>query len=59
VAVGAEYSTGKFGGTETTDTLYIPVVVRHETGPWVFKATGPVAAHHRARATSSARARIA
>jgi len=41
VAVGAEYSTGKFGGTETTDTLYIPFVVRHETGPWVLKATVP------------------
>ena len=41
VAVGAEYSTGKFGGTETTDTLYVPVVIRHETGPWVFKATVP------------------
>jgi hypothetical protein len=41
VAVGAEYSTGKFGGTETTDTLYIPVVIRHETGPWVLKATVP------------------
>ena len=41
VAVGAEYSTGKFGASESTDTLYIPVVVRHETGPWVFKATVP------------------
>jgi hypothetical protein len=41
VAVGAEYTTGKFGGTETTDTLYIPVVLRHETGPWVLKATVP------------------
>lgn len=41
VAVGAEYSTGKFGGTESTDTLYIPVVIRHETGPWVLKATVP------------------
>lgn len=41
VAVGAEYSSGKFGGTETTDTLYIPVVLRHETGPWVLKATVP------------------
>src|SRR5690349_4182061 len=41
VAIGAEYSTGKFGGTETTDTLYIPVVIRHETGPWVLKATVP------------------
>jgi len=41
VAAGAEYTTGKFGGTETTDTLYIPVVIRHETGPWVLKATLP------------------
>jgi hypothetical protein len=41
VAAGAEYTTGKFGGTETTDTLYIPFVFRHETGPWVLKATVP------------------
>lgn len=41
VAVGAEYTSGKFGGTETTDTLYVPVVLRHETGPWVLKATVP------------------
>lgn len=41
VAVGAEYTTGKYGTPEKTETVYIPFVVRHETGPWVFKATVP------------------
>jgi len=41
VAVGAEYTTGKFGQPEKTETLYVPVVLRHETGPWVLKATVP------------------
>jgi hypothetical protein len=39
--VGAEYTTGKYGGTEKTDTLYVPFVVKHETGPWMLKATIP------------------
>jgi hypothetical protein len=41
VGIGAEYTSGKYGGTESTDTLYVPVVVKHETGPWVLKATIP------------------
>lgn len=41
VGVGAEYTTGKYGGTESTDTLYIPFVVRHQSGPLVLKATIP------------------
>jgi len=41
VGIGAEYTTGKYGGTESTETLYIPFVVRHESGPLVLKATIP------------------
>ena len=41
VSAGAEYSTGKFGAPEKTETLYIPFILRHETGPWVLKATVP------------------
>jgi len=41
VSVGAEYTTGKYGAPEKTETLYIPFILRHETGPWVLKATVP------------------
>jgi len=41
VGVGAEYTTGKFGATESTETIYVPVVVKHEAGLWVLKATIP------------------
>ena len=41
VSVGAEYSSGKYGTPDKTDTLYIPFILRHETGPWVLKATVP------------------
>jgi hypothetical protein len=41
LSAGAEYTTGKYGAPEKTETLYIPFIVRHETGPWVLKATIP------------------
>ena len=41
VSVGLEYTTGKYGATQSTDQLYVPFVVKHETGPWVFRATVP------------------
>lgn len=41
VGVGAEYTSGKYGGTEKTDTLYVPFVLKREAGPWVLKATIP------------------
>ena len=41
VGVGAEFTTGKYGSSESTDTLYIPFVARHESGPVVLKATIP------------------
>jgi len=41
VGVGVEYTTGKYGATQSTDQLYVPFVVKHETGLWIFKATVP------------------
>ena len=41
VGAGAEYSTGKYGSTQSTDTLYIPFFARYETGRWQFKGTVP------------------
>lgn len=36
-----DYGTGKYGGSETTDTLQIPVIGRYVTGPWAFKLAVP------------------
>ena len=41
VGVGVEYTTGKFGASENTDTVYVPLVVKHETGKWIFRGTIP------------------
>jgi hypothetical protein len=41
VGVGVEYTTGNYGATESTETLYMPFVLKHETGPWILKATLP------------------
>jgi len=41
VGIGAEYTTGTYGTSETTDTTYIPFIFKYETGPWVLKATVP------------------
>jgi hypothetical protein len=41
IGAGAEYTTGKYGGTEATDTLFIPFTLKYETGSWTFKTTVP------------------
>ena len=41
LSVGADYSAGKFGQTQNTDLLYIPVTAKHEAGRWTFKAVVP------------------
>lgn len=41
LGAGVEYTAGKFGGTETTHTLYVPFSARYDTGPWSLKATLP------------------
>jgi len=41
VASGFDYSTGKYGSSDTTDILSIPVVGIYNSGLWVFKLTVP------------------
>ncbi len=36
-----EYSSGKYGGNEATDILYLPFVAKLESGPALFKLTVP------------------
>ncbi len=38
---GFDYSSGKYGGTDSTDILYIPFTGKYETGPWTLKLTVP------------------
>lgn len=41
LGAGAEYSTGTYGSSQSTDILYVPVIAKYETGPWVLKAIVP------------------
>lgn len=41
LTTGFDYSTGKYGTTESTDILYIPVIGKYENGAWTFKLTVP------------------
>lgn len=41
VSTGIDYSTGKYGASESTDTLYMPFGVKYETGDWTLRATIP------------------
>ena len=41
VGTGFDYTSGKYGASQSTDTLYIPFYVRYETGPLVLKVTVP------------------
>ena len=41
LGTGAEFTTGKYGGTTSTEQLYIPFTGKLETGRWTFKATVP------------------
>ena len=41
VSVGVDYSTGDYGGNESTDILYVPVILKYETGAWIGKLTIP------------------
>jgi hypothetical protein len=38
---GAEYTTGTYGGSQSTDILYVPFITKYETGPWTLRATVP------------------
>jgi len=41
VGAGAEFTTGKYGGTETTQQLYIPFTAKLQAEVWTFKLTVP------------------
>jgi hypothetical protein len=41
LTAGIDYSTGKYGGTSSTDILYVPLIGKYETDKWVFKLTVP------------------
>jgi hypothetical protein len=41
LSTGAEYTTGKYGGTESTNILFVPMTGKYETGPWVLKLMVP------------------
>ena len=41
VGAGAEFTTGKYGGTESTQELYLPFTGKLQTGLWSFKLTVP------------------
>ena len=41
VATGADYSEGKYGGTEDTNTLYVPASLKLELDPFVFRLSVP------------------
>jgi hypothetical protein len=41
LGAGAEYSSGKYGGTDKTEIFYLPLTAKYETGPWILRATVP------------------
>ena len=41
LTTGVDYSTGKYGGTSSTDILYVPLTGAYEMDKWLFKLTVP------------------
>lgn len=41
LAVGGEFTSGKYGGAEKTEIWYVPVTGKYGTGPWLLKLTVP------------------
>jgi len=41
LTTGLDYSTGKYGGTETTEIFYIPFTGKYEAGEYTLKLTVP------------------
>lgn len=41
VSTGLDYSRGKYGTPTTSETWYVPVVAKYETGPMVYRLTIP------------------
>lgn len=40
LSVGYDYSTGEYGGSESTDMSFVPVTAQFESGPWTLKVVG-------------------
>src|SRR5258705_1572146 len=41
LGTGFDYTTGKYGTSEKTEILYVPLSGKYETGPWTFRAVVP------------------
>ena len=41
ISLGADYTSGKYGDTETTESASFPLSLKHETGAWTFRASLP------------------
>jgi hypothetical protein len=41
LSTGADYTTGKYGASQSTDILYIPFTGKYESGPWTTKLVVP------------------
>lgn len=38
---GLDFSSGKYGGSKTTEVVYIPLTGKYENGDWLYKLTVP------------------
>lgn len=41
LASGFDYTSGKYGAAEKTQILYVPFIVKYDTGSWALKLTVP------------------
>ncbi|AOE85168.1 hypothetical protein [Pseudomonas sp. TCU-HL1] len=41
VSTGVDYSRGRYGTPTTSETWYVPVIAKYETGPMIYKLTIP------------------
>ena len=41
ISAGAEFTSGKFGGPDKTDSWTVPIGLKYETGPWTFRVGVP------------------
>ena len=41
LSTGFDYSSGKYGGSQSTDILYVPFTGRYRLDPWMFRLTVP------------------
>ena len=41
ISLGADYASGDYGTGTSTQTLSVPLSLKHETGPWILRANVP------------------